>query len=391
MSGPIKVAFLTYRLQVGGAERQLCLIARSLDRSRFDPIVITVYDGGPLERELQGTGIRIISPKKSGRMDVIGFWRRLISIVRQEQPDIIYSMSDYANVLNQFLRLGGASHLSVWGLRASDNRPLGRGMIWYGVFILGRLLSRWATHTISNSKAGLDYYRHAGYRLSAADVVPNGIDTERFMPSESNRQRIRREWSVESAFVIGFLARIQPKKDLGCFLDAAEKTHRTNEMVFVVVGSDNSAYARELKKKAEQAAARILWIGERHDVAEIMNAFDMYCLTSAYGEGHPNTLGEAMAVGRVVAASDCGDSRTIVGDDQWIFTPGDSERLASMMLDAQRLTSEQRHEIETRNRSRAVETLSIRQLINATERSLLRSVERANRVRGPVPTPPSYD
>ena len=157
MPRPIKIAFLTYRLQVGGAERQLCLIAKSLDRTRFEPFVIAVYDGGPLEQELQDTGIRVVSPKKSGRTDLIGFWRRLVSIVRQERPDIIYSMSDYANVLNQLLRLGSSRHLTVWGLRASDNRPLGRGAIWYGVFILGRLLSRRADRAISNSNARLEY------------------------------------------------------------------------------------------------------------------------------------------------------------------------------------------------------------------------------------------
>ncbi len=383
MSRPVKVAFLTYRLQVGGAERQLCLIAKSLDRTRFDPVVITVYDGGPLERELQGTGVRIVSPKKAGRMDIFSFWRRLVSIVDQEQPDIIYSMSDYANVLNQLLRLGRSRHLTIWGLRASDNRPLGRGAVWYGVFLFGRLLSRRANHAISNSEAGLDYYRRVGFRFRSANVIPNGIDTKRFSQDRTARERIRREWSVESAFVVGFLARIQPKKDLACFLDAAERIGQSKELVFVVVGSDTSEYARELKKQAERATARILWIGERHDVADVINAFDMYCLTSAYGEGHPNTLGEAMAVGRIVAASDCGDSRLIVENDHWTFNPGDSNRLAALMLEAQQLKPEQRNDTENRNRMRADETLSIHRLVENTERTLLRALGQVNRTGVP--------
>jgi glycosyltransferase involved in cell wall biosynthesis len=385
MTRPIKVAFLTYRLQVGGAERQLCLLAKSLDRTRFEPFVISVYDGGPLELELQGTGVRIVSPKKSGRMDIIGFWRRLVSIVRQERPDIIYSMSDYANVLNQLLRLGHSRHLTVWGLRASDNRPLGRGVIWYGVFVLGRILSRWADHTISNSNAGLEYYKRAGFHLRAADVVPNGIGTNRFAPDPTSRQRIRREWSAENAFVVGFLARILPKKDLSCFLAAAEKTHPSKEVLFVVVGSDASAYAREIKKKVTDP--RVLWLGERHDVADVMNGFDMYCLTSAYGEGHPNTLGEAMAVGRIVAASNCGDSRNIVGDDHWIFEPGDSDHLASLMHHALHLSPERRSKIERCNRSRAIETLSTTRLTESTERILERSLDQAVHARTTIRPP----
>ncbi len=365
-----KIGFLAYQLQVGGAERQLCLLASRLDRSRFEPFVVTAYAGGGLEKELRDAGVRVISADKRSQKDILGFWRRLRAIARQENPDIIYSMSDYANVLNQLLRTSGCHHRTIWGLRASDNQPRAKGIIWYGVFLAARFLSRWANHTISNSEAGLRYYRGAGFTIRSANVIPNGIDTDRFRPDQHARQRIRREWDVGDSFVVGFLARIQPKKDLPTFLDAARRLLTRDGLTFVIVGSDQSAYAQELRRVAKEMGPKVHWVGERLDVADVMCAFDMYCLTSSFGEGHPNTLGEAMAMELVVAASDCGDARAMLEDERWLFSPGDSGTLSLLIERASQLPPDERRAIGERNRSRANREFSVRRLLERTAYTL---------------------
>jgi glycosyltransferase involved in cell wall biosynthesis len=72
----------------------------------------------------------------------------------------------------------------------------------------------------------------------------------------------------------------------------------------------------ELHREARRLglADRVTWTGELTDVRAAYNAFDIATLASAFGEGFPNTVGEAMACGIPVVATDVGDVRLIVGD-----------------------------------------------------------------------------
>jgi glycosyltransferase involved in cell wall biosynthesis len=58
----------------------------------------------------------------------------------------------------------------------------------------------------------------------------------------------------------------------------------------------------------------VVWAGEIGDVKAAYNAFDIATLSSAFGEGFPNVVGEAMACGIPVVATDIGDVRPIVGE-----------------------------------------------------------------------------
>ena len=59
------------------------------------------------------------------------------------------------------------------------------------------------------------------------------------------------------------------------------------------------------------------------------NAFDLATLSSAFGEGFPNVIGEAMACGIPVAATDIGDARLIVGGLGEVVPPGNPTLLCS--------------------------------------------------------------
>jgi len=82
-------------------------------------------------------------------------------------------------------------------------------------------------------------------------------------------------------------------------------------------------------------------------------------LSSAFGEGFPNALGEALACGIPCVATDVGDSALVVGEQGRIVQPGDPEALAEAMAEMLMLSAEERRRLGRDARRRMEETFSM--------------------------------
>lgn len=69
-------------------------------------------------------------------------------------------------------------------------------------------------------------------------------------------------------------------------------------------------------------------LGRRNDITEIMNGLDIYVQSSAYGEGFPNVVAEAMACGTPCVVTDVGESSFLVNKTGWVVPPNNPFRLA---------------------------------------------------------------
>jgi glycosyltransferase involved in cell wall biosynthesis len=176
-------------------------------------------------------------------------------------------------------------------------------------------LSRRADLIIANARAVRADAIVRGLPIDRIAVVPNGIDTEMMRPDAEAGRALRRQWGFsDDAFVIGCVARLDPMKDHANLLRAAASfVQQYPDARFVCIG--DGPLRDELRRLSTSLglADHVVWTGEFADAKRAYNAFDIATLSSAFGEGFPNVVGEAMACGIPVAATDVGDVRLIAG------------------------------------------------------------------------------
>ena len=366
----MRLFFLIRSLEHGGAERQLIELVKTLDRSRFEITVATFYDGGALRPLLERVpGVHVVSLRKRSRWDVLGFLGRLRREVRRARPDVIHGYLNVANELGLAVgRLSGAK--VVWGLRMSEMDWSKHERIAATSERIGAWLSPLADLHIANSEAGQRAYVAAGYPADRVVVVSNGIDIDVFKPEAESRQRLRAEWGIaETDHVIGTVGRIDPQKDHPTFLRAAAVLSRARPGVrFVIVGDGPARYRQSAEALARELgiAERVRWVKGSNEMSALYNALDVLTLCSAYGEGFPNVVGEAMACGTPVFATDVGDASVIIDDPRRIVPPGDPSALAAAWECLLASEASERAAIGARARERIVSRYSVRVLATKT-------------------------
>jgi glycosyltransferase involved in cell wall biosynthesis len=213
---------------------------------------------------------------------------------------------------------------------------------------------------VVNSRAGQHFHERIGYRPRRWEYVPNGFDTNELRPDCEARSHIRAELAIdEETILIGLPARYHLMKDHHTFLTAtAILTATRPEVCFALLGAGIEPSNRALIKAVggRGIADRILLLGERDDMAKIYTAFDIVTLCSAFGEGFPNVLGEAMASALPCVATDIGDAAELLGGTGIVVPPRDPQALADawrklidLGAEGRRLLGDQARQRITRN------------------------------------------
>jgi len=326
----VNITILCHSLRVGGAERQIIVLAKGLQQVGHEIVVVVFYAGGALERDLKESGIRIVDLKKAGRWDNIFFFGRLVNEVRLLKPDIVYGFLFTPNILTVLLKPFIRRIKMVWGVRSSKVDFDRYDWLYRLTYRVECFLSRFADVIICNSVAGMEYAAEHGFPKKLMTVIPNGIDLNVYRPDLEARQRVRDEWGIgKNEILIGLVARLDPMKDHPTFLYAAAMLAQERVNVrFVCVGDGSDPYKSELVSLASQLNLddRLKWIGPRFDMPVVCNAFDIAC-SSSRGEGFSNTIIEAMACGVPCVVTDVGDSALIVRETGVVVPPSSPEAL----------------------------------------------------------------
>ncbi|HHM06440.1 MAG TPA: glycosyltransferase [Gammaproteobacteria bacterium] len=371
----MNIVFLARSLDYGGAERQLVALAGGLHAKGHRVTVLLFYPGGPLAAELLVRGVPVRDLGKGHRWDVLGFLWRLVRSVRAAAPDIVHAYLPVPNILAVLLWSCFPSAKVVWGVRASNMDLTRYDRLSRWTYRLEAKLAAKADLIIANSHAGVDVLRRRGIPLQRVQVVPNGIDTERFAPDAAARERQRGQWGVgPDVKLIGLVARLDPMKDHPTFLRAtALLATQRDDVRFVCVGDGPADYRRQLLALAAElgVASLLSWRGAVADTPAVYNALDLVTLAS-YGEGFPNVVGEAMACGQPCVVTDVGDAARVVGDCGKVVPPRDPSALVAGWQAVLNLSDQDRAGLGAKARERIVKEYRCQHLIDTSEALLSR-------------------
>lgn len=330
------ILFIIRSLARGGAERQLVCLANGLARRGHRVGVAVFYSGGGFEAELSRANVDFFDLCKSGRWDPGVFLLRLARIVRQIKPGLIHGYLPTGNLVATVVAPLAPAARVAWGVRASDMNLRAYDSMSRAVFRLTRALAHTPDLIIANSRAGALFHEENGYPADRIVVVPNGVDTDHFLPRPVAGAAMRQRWFIgERQPLIGFVGRVDPMKGLRNYLEAVSLVRERREdirAVCVVRGTPEKL--RALRDRVERMGldSQVRVTGVSDDLPAVYAALDVLCLSSV-SEGFPNVVAESMACGTPCVVTDVGDSARIVSEFGVVVRPANPQELAAGLLE----------------------------------------------------------
>src|SRR5262249_12841496 len=147
-----------------------------------------------------------------------------------------------------------------------------------------------------------DLERH-GVRAERIHVIPCGVDTDRFRPHRSREATRATLGLAADAFVALLPVVLRPEKQPARFVEAVVRAHADDPRIHGLVTGFGPLEEAIRAQAAGHPELSIL--GHRDDMADLVAASDVICLTSDF-EAVPYALLEAMALARPVVAMRAG-------------------------------------------------------------------------------------
>ena len=352
----MKVVFIITGLSTGGAEISLLKLLQGIDRTRFEPEVISLTTKGEIGPRIENLGLPVHAlGMKPGLPNPVKF-AYLVRLLRQSRPDAVHTWMYHADLLGGLAARMANIEALAWSIRNSDLSP---GYNKRSTLLVAKIcayISAWLPRRILNcSRQAQRIHVENGYDSDKMLLLPNGFDLSRFQPDVGMRDVVRAELKLASgALLVGLVARDDPQKNHSGFIEAAAQVHKTLPQVhFVLAGDGIDQNNKGLTALIDRIGltGHVHLLGRRDDIPRLMAALDILA-SSSFGEAFPNVLGEAMACGVPCVVTDAGDSAEIVGDTGRIVACGDMDGLARQLIELLRWPAAQRRQLGALARQR---------------------------------------
>jgi len=299
----IRVLQLVPGLASGGISSVLLNYYRHMDREKvhFD-FCVFMPELGKSAEEFKKMGSEIyVLPKKS--KDMRAYKEKLMKIIREGNYDVVHAHQNYQSFIP--LRYAKKCGVKVRIAHAHSTKIDHVNFKKRILLFLSRLFN--VFYVTDYMACGKD----AGRAMFGAvenkknfKVLKNAVENGRFFFSPEVRDRVRKDMDWQDKLVIGNIGRLSQQKNQLFLMEIfSEITKLSENAILCICGEGEDRAKVEEKIRELKLGEKVFLLGNRSDVAELMNGFDVFLLPSLF-EGLPVTGIETLTNGLPSVMSD---------------------------------------------------------------------------------------
>ena len=247
-------------------------------------------------------------------------YKQLETLVKRKKFDLIHCHTPVGGVLGRIVahKFSVKVIYTAHGFHFYDGAPLKNWLIYYPI---EKFLSRYTDVLITINK---EDYKRAKKKFHAKKTVyiPGvGVDTKKFAPRKSGRERIRTELGLKDKDIMLLsVGELNENKNH----EAVIRAIKGMDVTYVIAGKGEKR--NSLEQIAKECGVDLRLVGFRTDVSDFYDAADVYVLPSIR-EGLNVSLMEAMASGLSCAVSRIRGNTDLIDDEAVLFDPKNKEQL----------------------------------------------------------------
>lgn len=329
LTTPVKLLHVTGDSRFGGAAAIILGLSRV---ARSEGWQVDILTTDPTFQQIlmrQGFGLvnlDVIRRPIAPLWDLLGLFR-LVRFLRSHRYHIVHTHTSKGGFIGRLAaRLAGVPVIihTVHGFAFHEASPPSERMFYA---VLERIASHWCNQIVSVSEFHRDWAVRLGMcRSSRIIAIPNGIAP----PHQSaDGNSVRRNLGVPSDdLLILSVSRLAPDKGVDYLLQAAAMIPRSRHIRLAIAGDGLERPNLERLAYALGIADRVLFLGFRNDIPDLLAASDIVVLPTLR-EGLSISLLEAMAAGRPIVTTTIGSQLEVAshGEMACLVPPADSRSL----------------------------------------------------------------
>jgi len=356
----MKITLLIDALNSGGAQRQMCMLAVLLKEHGHDIEVLTYYDLNFFRDIIDQYNIKrscVFSKNKLSRIF------KVRKAIRKRKPDIVIAYLEMPSLLAELAGLPFRKWKLIVSERNTDSQSCLRTKIKF-------FFHRFADRIVPNSNSQQKFIENNAPRLAnKTKTIINCVDADHFAPTQSNKS--------SGPLKILIVGSFRPQKNPFKLLEALKilKENKPNfDFVVKWYGNKNlnicdsvDHYYSDIIDYVNNNSLQDVFkpyepVG---NLAPVYQNSDVFCLPSLH-EGCPNVIGEAMACGMPVLASNVCDNAILVeeGVNGFLFDPNNPNDIASVIYKFSDLNEKDMQKMGINSRDKALSLLSKESFIN---------------------------